>query len=173
MLFGLVQQALRFPAGTPPRGLAQLALDGRPEPAQTRLAQAVLGPRAHHGHELLLGRRARYHDQGQVALVAREGVEDGEGAELRQGVIGHDHVPRVTGKSRGQRRLGLHPQVERLESAPPKLGDDELRVLGAVVGNEDPKRCGHVLPCLRGRLIRFVPSILAKRLFDVHPLSGL
>jgi hypothetical protein len=69
------------------------ALHGRHQPQQAALRQEVVGARYHYGHGAVLAYGSGDNEERYVQPRALQNGQGGRSVEMRQVVVGYDHVP--------------------------------------------------------------------------------
>ena len=141
---------LGLPMKAVPIRLVEPSVDGRAEPAEMMLGDAVLRSRSHRIDRPYLGHGARDDDEREVRGKAAEHAERGDRVEVRQRVLRDAEVERV-GLERGrERELLFDPRRGQLIAVCCQRTKHERGVGLVVIDDQDSNqrratRCGRSL----------------------------
>jgi hypothetical protein len=131
-----------------PLGIAQLALDGRNDPAQFPLNEIVLCPRFEGGNRGFLTQSSRNIDEGDIRGSCAQNLERLRPRKPRHRIVGYDHVP-VRGIERPIHRGGIvDAEVCNVEAASFQFANDECGVVFRILDDQSAKRWSSSSPPL-------------------------
>ena len=150
LLPGLAQLAFGLLSFSPFHRFAQFAFDRRHQSCQVALHDVIVRAVFHGGDRDFFADRAGHNDEGHVEPLLFHQLQGGHCVKLWHGEIGEHDVPILLLEGGTHGGGGINPLKRWIETAAPKLIDQQQRVVFGVLDDQDAERLTHAAFCFRG-----------------------